>query len=203
MGVSPPAPVVPAEPGTSPPACPPLPLGEGLGVRAARTRRGAPDPLSRWERVRLRALVGRAAKEGTRRRRWLATVSERGVVACTKEILGSPGTGCQSASVVPAKAGTSQRWRWGTRFLPSQERQVTHPIPRPCRANRAPWRIDTPRRTLVERTLRVDADTYTSGLARTALCILLQGRRLSLDNSIPAMPRSGITRSASGTDTEE
>ena len=65
-------------------------------VRMGVSRRGATDPLSRWERVKVRALVGRAAKEGTRRRRWLATVSGRGVVACTKEILGSPGTGCQS-----------------------------------------------------------------------------------------------------------
>ena len=62
---------------------------------------GCNIPLAPWERATrasawVRVVVRRPAKQGTLRRRWLATDSGRGVVACTIAILGSAHAHCQS-----------------------------------------------------------------------------------------------------------
>jgi hypothetical protein len=95
----------------------------------------------------------------------------------------------------------SRRRRWHPRILGTPARSVNqpnhipldaHPLSCPSCPSMFLTRIDTSQPTLVERAVRVDAGTHTKRLDGTALCILLQGRRLSLDNSIPAMPRSTL-----------
>ena len=104
------------------------------------------------------------------------------------------GRGCERGDTTPQVA--RHRFGAGRRRLHAE---ILGSVGAGCQSgDRTAWRIDTRRVALIERALRVDAENRTSGLARTALCILLQGRRLSLDNSIPAMPRIDRTRCASG-----
>ena len=83
--------------------------------------------------------------------------------------------------VIPANAGIQK--------APPPRPNLVHSAPPPN-----PPALTTPRPALVERTLRVDAANIMSDWTELPCASYCKGRAPSLDNSIPAFPRSSPAR---------